>query len=101
MDDKDFNINLGAVLKAARASRKDNMSQYALADSSGFTRRYVQMVESGRQGITLLALFSLADALEISPAVLVEQLEYARKNGKLPESVLRALPAKAIGRPKK
>lgn len=101
MDEKDFCKKLGSVLKAARVKRTDNMSQYRLAESAGLTRRYVQMLENGRQGVTLLTLFSLAKALEVPPVQLIEQLDYAVTNNQLPGDVLAVLPPKKIGRPKK
>lgn len=101
MDEKDFCEKLGAVLRAARTGRADGMSQYKLAELSGLTRRYVQMLESGKQGITLISLFYLAKALNISPARLVEELDSAITDGELPGSVLSLLPPRKAGRPKK
>lgn len=101
MDEQYFCEKLGAVLKATRAKRTDKMSQYKLAELAGITRRYVQMLESGKQGVSLITLFSLAQALEVSPVQLIEELDYAVRNNRLPDSVLAALPPKKIGRPKK
>lgn len=101
MNEEDFCLKLGAILKATRTMRSDKMSQYTLAELAGLTRRYIQMIEGGKQNITLTALFSIAEALELPPARLVEQLDQALKTGHLPESILENLPPKKIGRPKK
>jgi Predicted transcriptional regulators len=94
-----FCASLGAILKTARL--KKGVSQYALADAAGVGRRYIQRIENGHQETSLSTLFDLARALEISPMLIVGELEYAMLNGMLPESVQATLPPKKLGRPKK
>jgi transcriptional regulator with XRE-family HTH domain len=90
---------LGAIIKAARI--KKGISQYALADAAGVGRRYIQRIENGHQEAALSTLFDLARALAISPMLLVGELEYAMRNGHLPESVHEVLPPKKLGRPER
>jgi transcriptional regulator with XRE-family HTH domain len=99
MDHEHFCSSLGGILKAARL--KKGMTQYSLADAAGMKRRYIQSIENGYQEATLSTFFSLAQAMNVSPMLLMGELEYAVQHGCLPQSVQEGLPAKKIGRPKK
>jgi transcriptional regulator with XRE-family HTH domain len=99
MDYEHFRKSLGAILKVARIKR--GMTQYSLAEAAGVRRRYIQSIENGYQEATLSTFFSLAQAMEASPMLLMGELEYAILHGCLPQSVQDSLPAKKAGRPKK
>lgn len=91
--------SFGAIIKSARLKR--NLTQYQLADAAGVGRRFIQGVENGHHEAKISTLFSMAKAMDVSPMILIGELEYAVRTGKLPESVSKNLPLKGIGRPKK
>lgn len=59
------------------------------------------MIENGKRGITVKTLFTLAQALEVSPVQIMKFLEDAMKNDRLPDEILQSLLIKKVGRPKK
>lgn len=60
----------GSRLRAMRLER--GLSQEALADLAGIHRTYVGSVERGERNVALDNINALADALGVSPAVLVD-----------------------------
>jgi ribosome-binding protein aMBF1 (putative translation factor) len=91
--------SFGAIIKSARLRK--GLTQYQLADVASIGRRFIQGVENGHHEAKISTLFSMAKAMDVSPMILVGELEYAVRTGKLPESVLENLPPKRTGRPKK
>ena len=91
--------SFGAIIKAARLRKR--LTQYQLADAAGVGRRFIQGVENGHHEAKISTLFSMAKAMDVSPMILIGELEYTMTHGSLPESVREHLPAKQIGRPKK
>jgi len=59
----------GRRLRALRTER--GLSQEALADLAGIHRTYVGSVERGERNIALDNIHAFADALGVSPALLV------------------------------
>lgn len=99
MEHEYLRTSFGSIIKSARLRK--GLTQYALADAAGVGRRFIQGVENGHHEAKISTLFSMAQALDISPMILIGELEYAVKNGTLPESVLANLPPKRTGRPPK
>lgn len=99
MDQELLKESFGAIIKSARLRK--GITQYDLADAAGVGRRFVQGVENGHHEAKISTLFSMAMALEVSPMILIGELEYAMRNGSLPESVQENLSPKRVGRPKK
>lgn len=96
--DQDFlKSSFGAIIKSARLRK--GITQYGLADAAGVGRRFIQGVENGHHEAKISTLFSMAKALDVSPMILIGELEYAVKNGVLPESVSENLTPKRTGRP--
>jgi len=91
--------SFGAIVKSTRLRK--GLTQYQLANAAGVGRRFIQSVENGYHEAKISTLFSMALALEVSPIILIGELEYAIRNGKLPESVLENLTPKRTGRPTK
>ena len=60
----------GRRVRAFRAER--GLSQEALADLAGIHRTYVGSVERGERNVALDNIHAIADALEVSPAQLVD-----------------------------
>lgn len=90
---------LAAILRSARVAVK--LTQSELASRAGVTRRYIQLLENGKQEATLSTFFTIADALSLSPVQLLADLEYALKNGRLPEHIEKNLRPRKPGRPLK
>lgn len=63
----------GQVLRQMRKER--NLSQEALAFSSHLDRSYISLMESGRRHPTLITIFALARALQVSPSQIVKAVE--------------------------
>jgi transcriptional regulator with XRE-family HTH domain len=61
----------GLVLRECR--QKAGISQETLADSADIDRTYVSLLERGLRQPTLETLFSLAQALSVSPATMVSR----------------------------
>ncbi len=91
--------SFGAIIKSARLRK--GLTQYQLAEAAGVGRRFIQGVENGHHEAKISTLFGMSKAMDVSPMILIGELEYAMRTGKLPESVVENLPQKTIGRPKK
>ncbi|MBB5143039.1 helix-turn-helix domain-containing protein [Desulfovibrio intestinalis] len=91
--------SFGAIIKSARLRK--GLTQYQLADAAGVGRRFIQGVENGHHEAKISTLFHMANAMEVSPMVLIGELEHAMHTGKFPDSIVENLPAKKIGRPQK
>lgn len=63
----------GIVLKNYRTDY--GISQEELAGKCGLDRTYISLLERGKRSPTINTLFSIADALEQSPSVLIKDLE--------------------------
>ena len=63
----------GKVLKQRREAL--NLSQEELAFEAGLHRTYISLLERGIKTPTLNVLFQLADALDILPSQLIEEIE--------------------------
>ena len=70
--DADLLTQFGTRVRAARADA--GLSQEVLAEACGLHRTYVGSVERGERNVGLLNLLSLAAALHVDPAQLVEGL---------------------------
>lgn len=99
MEQEFLRASFGAIIKSARLRK--GITQYALADAAGVGRRFIQGVENGHHEAKISTLFSMAAALEVSPMILIGELEYTMRHGNLPKSVSENLPPKQTGRPKK
>lgn len=67
-------IAFGRVLRAARKEAK--LSQEQLALTAGVERNFVSLIERGINQPTIRIVFKLAEALQTSPARLVELTEH-------------------------
>lgn len=54
--------------------RTQQMSQEQLAELAGVHRTYIGMIERAEKNITLLNIVKIANALRISPSVLLKNL---------------------------
>lgn len=99
MDNAKFHYYLAAIIRSARLHA--DLTQVEVASRARVTRRYIQSVENGKQETSLSTLFALAEAMEVSPAKLVAELESAIRDERLPSGILDALPPKKLGRPAK
>ena len=55
-----------------RRLRSDmGLTQEQLAERSGFTQQYISDLERGRRNPTVVSLFELAQALEVTPTALI------------------------------
>ncbi len=63
----------GYVIGQLRADR--GISQEQLSGLAGISRSHLAMIERGRRVIRMDTLFKIADALEISPCVLIEKTQ--------------------------
>ncbi|EIW90150.1 transcriptional regulator [Alishewanella agri BL06] len=64
---------LVAFGERVRKLRKEKgLSQEALADLAGIERSYMGHIERGDQNITLIKIFQIAEALEMSPGYLID-----------------------------
>ena len=99
MDISIFYEYLAAILRSARATTK--LTQAEVASRAGVTRRYIQLLENGKQEATLSTFFAVAHALSLPPSQLVADLESSIKNECLPAHVSQHLRPYKIGRPSK
>ena len=99
MDIPVFNGYFAAILRSKRVAA--SLTQAELAARAGVTRRYIQSIENGKQEATLSTFFAIANALSISPSQFLVDLEYALKNGVLPDHVGKYSQPRKIGRPLK
>ena len=65
----DVRALFGTNLRHLRKGR--GFTQAALARKAGVDRAYISSMERGRQNITLLTLWHIAQALEVEPASLL------------------------------
>lgn len=63
----------GNVIKQLRTDK--GLSQEKLAFESSLDRSYISQIECGHRHPTLLTIFQLAKALQISPARIIESVE--------------------------
>lgn len=68
---------LGELLKKARV--KAGLSQDDLAARAGYTQTTVSLIERGKRSPSVMTLFDLCGALEISPSKLIAAVERRRK----------------------
>lgn len=59
----------------ARLRKEKGFTQERFAETSGFTQQYVSDLERGRRNPTVVTLFHLASALDVTPADLVAEIE--------------------------
>ena len=72
MDKNPILLQFGKNVQEYR--RAQQMSQEQLAESAGVHRTYIGMIERAEKNITLLNIAKIANALKISPSVLLENL---------------------------
>lgn len=72
----DIRTSFGANLKACRISAK--LSQEALAAKVGVDRAHISSMERGRQNITIITLWHIANALDVTPSLLLEEAPHRR-----------------------
>lgn len=65
--------SFGKIILKYRSEKQ--ISQETLATLSGLDRTYISLLERGKRNPTLKTIFKLAEALEVSPSVLVRELE--------------------------
>lgn len=63
----------GQVLRETR--KKCGISQEALALICGLDRTFISLLERGQRQPTLSSIFSIAEALEIQPSKMLENVE--------------------------
>jgi transcriptional regulator with XRE-family HTH domain len=63
-------------LNFARLRKEKGFTQERFAEISGFTQQYVSDLERGRRNPTVVTLFHLASALGVTPAELVDAVDY-------------------------
>lgn len=63
-------VTFGRRIRTLRAAR--GMSQEQLADAAGVHRTYVSSLERGQRNVGLDNIYTLADALDVSPSKLFE-----------------------------
>ena len=63
----------GQVVRQARTAQ--HLSQEQLALSAGLNRNFVMSIEAGRRKPSLITIFALAKALNMSPALLVSRTD--------------------------
>jgi len=63
----------GQVVRQARLSQR--LSQEELALNAGLNRNFVMSIEAGRRKPSIITIFALAQALDLSPAALLSRTE--------------------------
>lgn len=69
----DFDKIVGVNLRDLRLL--NNISQEDLSLNTGLDRSYISMIENGKRNPTLLVIFKICKAMNISPKVLIERIE--------------------------
>lgn len=69
----DLSITFGTVLREIR--RNAGMTQEGLGLQANLQRKYISSIELGEKQPTLLTIFKLASALNISPSELIRLVE--------------------------
>lgn len=72
MDKNPILLQFGKNVQEYR--RAQQISQEQLAESAGVHRTYIGMIERAEKNITLLNITKIANALKISPSVLLKNL---------------------------
>lgn len=67
------NIAFGKALREMRQAYRPKMTQERLAEISGLDRTFVSLLELGDRSPTLNTVFALAQALEVSPLLIIER----------------------------
>jgi transcriptional regulator with XRE-family HTH domain len=62
-------------LNFARLRKEKGFTQERFAETSGFTQQYVSDLERGRRNPTVVTLFHLASALDVTPADLLAEAD--------------------------
>ena len=68
-------LAFGRALRAVRDER--GVSQEQLAFDAGYDRSYISLLENGHYSPSLIAVFRLAQALDIRPSALLARTEAA------------------------
>lgn len=72
MDKKQFNVNIGNLLRDFREEK--NLTQRSMAEKAGVTLNYLGQVERGEKSITVYCLFQLLEANDISVSEFIERV---------------------------
>lgn len=81
--DIDINTEVQKVAERIQNLRqKHHMSQMDLALEAGISQGFLAMVESNRKIPTITTIFKIAQALNIHPATLLEDVDENRENKK-------------------
>ena len=64
----------GKTLKSRRQSI--NLSQEQLGVESGLSRSYISDLENGKKDPSLFTIFKLANALDLKPSALIDEVEH-------------------------
>ena len=64
----------GKTLKSRRQSI--NLSQEQLGLESGLSRSYISDLENGKKDPSLFTIFKLANALDLKPSALIDEVEH-------------------------
>lgn len=91
---------VGALLKTIRTQRTLKISQYTLAKRAGVTRHTIQMLENGKQGVTLYTLIDIARGLDVSMAELGKHLDYVMTHEYVSKELITNLASKKFEHPK-
>lgn len=59
----------------ARLRKAQQMTQEELAERSGFSQQYLSDLENGRRNPTIVTLYEIAQALEVSHVELVRPID--------------------------
>ncbi|WP_102707264.1 helix-turn-helix domain-containing protein [Terribacillus saccharophilus] len=69
----DLNIYLGQILRKYRNER--GLNQEELAFQSDLDRTYISLLERGKRNPTIKTLFILCSVLDISPELIIKELQ--------------------------
>jgi transcriptional regulator with XRE-family HTH domain len=73
MASQDLQVAFGQVIRDIR--QKAGMSQEALSLSCGRHRTYISLIERGRNSPSITTLWLIAEALEVSPSLVIRRVE--------------------------